>query len=133
MELIMSVRLTLDIIKERLKLIHGDSFDYPHIDEEFIGSTDVKITVICPIHNVVKKRISELIHDKACCPKCANLRRSISRVTNRNKAQTEMNRFYIYIKNKYGFKPWEILLRPNYKMLASDYRRLRLDDGYTYD
>lgn len=129
----MSVPLTLDIIKDRLKAIHGDSFDYPFIDKEFVGSTATKITVICPIHNVVKKRISELIHDKAGCPKCAGLRRSICRVTNSRKAQTEMNRFYIYIKAKYGFKPWEILIRPNYRDLALNYRRLRLDDGFTYD
>ena len=53
---------------ERLKMIHGDKYDYSKVDYKY---NDIKICVICPKHGEFWMTPENLYYGKGC-PKCGN-------------------------------------------------------------
>lgn len=121
--------LTLTVVYARLIEIHGESFEYPYLNMEYRNSSS-QITMVCPIHGSISKTIGSIINGKTGCPKCASLRRVISRCSNKDLARAEMIRFYSYIKQHLGDSLKSSIIKPDYNKIAKAYMRLRVCDGH---
>lgn len=66
-----TIRLDLETIKERLREVHGDTYEYPNIDDEYLNSKS-KITCICKKHGSFENTIGHLTNGGQGCPQCAH-------------------------------------------------------------
>lgn len=123
----MKKHIPLSEIRNRLKKVHADSFKYPYLEYEYKTVTS-KVTVICPLHGTITKTLNSLFSGSGC-PLCGSLKRVISKHSNKRKSHLEMNRFYAFIKDKFGEDPYLTLPNKTYSDIAASYIRMRLNDG----
>ena len=57
-------------IIEQARQVHGDKYDYTFIEFDKIND---KVTIICSIHGTFEQKLSNHIHLKHGCPKCASM------------------------------------------------------------
>ena len=65
-------RFELSELINRFKEKHGDKYQYPFIDKEYINNRSI-ITIICPTHGVFKQRVMKHLQGQGC-PFCSESR-----------------------------------------------------------
>ena len=66
-----TLRKSIETVKKELKEIHGDKYEFPYIEKEYVNNKS-KITAICKIHGEFKTTLNRLL--KGCgCKRCADI------------------------------------------------------------
>jgi very-short-patch-repair endonuclease len=63
---------------DKAKEIHGDKYEYPNIEEQFIAM-DRKIDILCSKHGIFNQSPSHHVNMKQGCPICANDNKCITK------------------------------------------------------
>ena len=66
------LRFSIDVVKKRIKDIHGDKYVFPRLAEEYVTSNSV-LTAMCQSHGLFKTKLA-YISDGNGCPKCGTER-----------------------------------------------------------
>lgn len=74
----MKKKITTEEFIERLKIIHGDKYDYSKV--EYVNSK-TKVCIICPIHGEFWITPGSHLQGRGC-PQCANLMKSSKKLSN---------------------------------------------------
>ena len=120
--IVTSYNTLIDTIRESIKSTHGDSFELPYFEKEYVrlNNRPRKITITCPIHGNLLINLYSLINNNTGCSKCSTLRAHISRDNNREYGLSEMIKFYEYIKSL-PEKPVNGIAKDNHKFLVGLY------------
>jgi len=59
----------LDKVLSEIKRIHGDKYEYPNIESEYVTSKS-KLTIICPIHGEFHQSYNKHVSHHHGCPLC---------------------------------------------------------------
>lgn len=97
--------LTKDIVLEKCKKVHGDTFKYPFVDEEFsnIGA-DSNIRITCTKHgDFLQRAVDHYGKAKRGCPKCAEEARIAKRTVSVHGWKYFYDKASITHNNKYTY------------------------------
>ena len=91
-------RLGVDNILSKFKERHGDKYQYPYIDKEYVNNRS-KITIVCPIHGVFKQIAMKHLQGQGC-PYCheSKLEKEIGNFLERNKIEYEKQKKFEWLK-----------------------------------
>lgn len=64
-----TIKNDIELIKESIKRVHGDKYQYPYLDSEY-KTNKSKLTIICPIHGEFKQSYNKHISRQQGCPYC---------------------------------------------------------------
>lgn len=93
--------ISVDKFIEKLKQVHGDTYDYSLIKSYHGSMSDINI--ICKIHGVFSQKPKHHLRGSGC-PKCGKIKRDINAAnSNRNTTESFIERSKIKHKNKYDY------------------------------
>lgn len=92
--------LSIDTIKERIKRVHNDKYQYPYLTDEYKNSSSI-ITIICSHHGEFKQSITSHTVQKYGCQKCGynSTRLSLEQIL--KDFRTKHHDYYDYSKVTY--------------------------------
>lgn len=125
----MRTKLTLATIRDKIKTIFGDSFDFPYLEQEFQNTSSV-ITMVCPIHGPTKKKLNSIINLKAGCRHCSQLKKAMTVYFGYKQSPQEMQDFYTFVRAQGLIRQPIFPTKTNHAQLMSLYSQHRLKSGY---
>jgi very-short-patch-repair endonuclease len=91
-------RFDVSELIDRFKEKHGDKYQYPFIDREYINNRSV-ITIICPIHGLFKQSVMKHLQGQGC-PFCneSKLEKEIAIFLEKNRIKFERQMKFSWLK-----------------------------------
>ena len=82
-----------------IKAVHGDSFDFPKIHDEFRNNTS-PLTAVCMVHGTFLTNLTKAASQSRGCRYCISEKKKCTKIVGKEKSTEMMNRYYDEVRTR---------------------------------